>query len=213
MLHKVASKGKPVIIASGASTINEITDAVNILLQYNIDICLMQCNTNYTADIENFKYINLNVLKTFKTLYPNIKLGLSDHTLGNVTVLGAVALGATMVENHFTDDTSRKGPDHPFSMDPQSWRTMVNRTRLLEASLGSTIKNVENNELETVVLQRRSIRVNKNMHAGEVITEKDLIEVRPCPVDAIPPNINVIGKTLNVGLNKNDYLKYEHIRG
>ena len=118
-----------------------------------------------------------------------------------------------MVEKHFTDDTSRKGPDHPFSMDPQSWRTMVNRTRLLEASLGSTIKNVENNELETVVLQRRSIRVNKNMHAGEVITEKDLIEVRPCPVDAIPPNINVIGKTLNVGLNKNDYLKYEHIRG
>jgi N-acetylneuraminate synthase len=173
----------------------------------------MQCNTNYTADIENFKYINLNVLKTFKTLYPNIKLGLSDHTLGNVTVLGAVALGATMIEKHFTDDTSRKGPDHPFSMDPQSWRTMVNRTRLLEASLGSTIKNVENNELETVVLQRRSIRVNKNMHAGEVITEKDLIEVRPCPVDAIPPNINVIGKTLNVDLNKNDYLKYEHIRG
>ena len=212
MLHKVASKGKPVIIATGASTIQEVIEAINILQQYNIKICLMQCNTNYTVNDKNFKYINLNVLKTYKTLFPKIELGLSDHTPGDITVLGAVTLGATMVEKHFTDDNNRKGPDHPFSMNPKTWKEMVTRTRLLELSLGDTIKKVEENESETVVLQRRSIRLNKDLLKGHVITKDDIIEVRPCPKDAIPPNKNIIGKTLNMDLSKNNYLKYEHIR-
>lgn len=212
MLHKVASKGKQVIIATGASTIQEIIEAVNILQQYNIGICLMQCNTNYTVNDENFKYINLNVLKTFKTLFPKIELGLSDHTPGDITVLGAVTLGATIVEKHFTDDNDREGPDHPFSMNPKTWKEMVTRTRLLELSLGDTIKKVEENESETVVLQRRSIRITKDLPKYHVLQEEDLIEVRPCPQDAIPPSKNIIGKALNIDLNKNDYLKYEHIR-
>ena len=212
MLHKVASKGKPVIIATGASSIQEVIEAIKILSSYDIEICLMQCNTNYTVSPENFKYINLNVLKTYKTMFPNIKLGLSDHTPGDITVLGAVSLGAIMVEKHFTDDNDRNGPDHPFSMNPKTWKEMVDRTRILELSLGSSIKNVENNELETIVLQRRSIRINKNLSKGHVITDKDLIEVRPCPKDAISPNKNIIGKELKLNLNKNDYLKYEHIK-
>lgn len=212
MLHKVASKGKPVIIATGASSIQEVIEAIKILSSYDIEICLMQCNTNYTVSPENFKYINLNVLKTYKTMFPNIKLGLSDHTPGDITVLGAVSLGAIMVEKHFTDDNDRNGPDHPFSMNPKTWKEMVDRTRILELSLGSPIKNVENNELETIVLQRRSIRINKNLSKGHVITDKDLIEVRPCPKDAISPNKNIIGKELKLNLNKNDYLKYEYIK-
>jgi len=213
MLHKVASKGKPVIIATGASKIQEVIEAIDILSQYNIEICLMQCNTNYTVDVENFKYINLNVLKTYKTMFPNVKLGLSDHTPGDITVLGAVSLGAKMIEKHFTDDNNRKGPDHPFSMNPKSWEEMVDRTRILELSLGSSIKGVENNEIETVVLQRRSIRVNKNLPKGHIIVNDDLIEVRPCPKDAISPSENIIGKKLKIDLNKNDYLKYEYIKG
>jgi len=212
MLHKVASKQKPVIIATGASSIQEVIEAIKILSSYDIEICLMQCNTNYTVSPENFKYINLNVLKTYKTMFPNIKLGLSDHTPGDITVLGAVSLGAIMVEKHFTDDNDRNGPDHPFSMNPKTWKEMVDRTRILELSLGSPIKNVENNELETIVLQRRSIRINKNLSKGHIITDKDLIEVRPCPKDAISPNKNIIGKELKLDLNKNDYLKYEHIK-
>jgi sialic acid synthase SpsE len=212
MLHKVASKGKPVIIATGASNIQEVINAVKILQQYDIEICLMQCNTNYTVNDENFKYINLNVLKTYKTLFPKIKLGLSDHTPGDITVLGAVTLGASMVEKHFTDDNDRNGPDHPFSMNPQSWEAMVSRTRLLEASLGDSIKAVEANEVETVILQRRSIRINKNLPQGHVITSSDIFEVRPCPSDAIPASEELIGKVLLTSLNKNDYLKYEHSR-
>ena len=83
-------------------------------------------------------------------------LGLSDHTPGHSTVLGAVALGARMVEKHFTDDISRTGPDHKFSMDPRSWREMVERTRELEAALGDGEKKIEENERDTVIVQRRS---------------------------------------------------------
>ena len=211
MLHKVASKGKPVIIATGASTLQEVIDAIDILKQYKVSICLMQCNTNYTLNPENFRHINLNVLKTYKTLFPDINLGLSDHTPGDLTVLGAVSLGATMVEKHFTDDNDREGPDHPFSMNPKSWKDMVNHTRLLEISLGSSIKKVEDNELETKVLQRRSIRLTQNLLEGHVLDERDLIEVRPCPSDAIPASENLIGRQLIKDLDKNDYIKYEHL--
>ena len=211
MLHKVASKGKPVIIATGASTLQEVIDAIDILKQYKVSICLMQCNTNYTLNPENFRRINLNVLKTYKTLFPDINLGLSDHTPGDLTVLGAVSLGATMVEKHFTDDNDREGPDHPFSMNPKSWKDMVNHTRLLEISLGSSIKKVEDNELETKVLQRRSIRLTQNLLEGHVLDERDLIEVRPCPSDAIPASENLIGRQLIKDLDKNDYIKYEHL--
>ena len=94
----------------------------------------MQCNTNYTGSPDNFRHIQLNVLRTFASLYPDCVLGLSDHTPGHATTLGAVALGARVIEKHFTDDTAREGPDHPFSMDPFSWREMVERTRELLGS-------------------------------------------------------------------------------
>ena len=122
MLDKVGSKGKTVIIASGASDIEEVIRAVNQLSKYNIKIILMQCNTNYTANDDNFNYINLNVLKLYSVLFPDITLGLSDHTFGDETVLGAVTLGAKYIEKHFTDDNYRNGPDHPFSMNPKTWK-------------------------------------------------------------------------------------------
>ena len=89
------------------------------ILKGSQDIVLMQCNTNYTASTENFKYINLNVLKKYEEKYPNVILGLSDHTKGFSTVLGAIALGAVVIEKHFTDDNDREGPDHKFAMNPR----------------------------------------------------------------------------------------------
>ena len=100
----------------------------------------MQCNTNYTGSIENFKFINLNVLNKYKKIFPKALIGLSDHTPGHETVLGAVAMGARAIEKHFTDNTKRKGPDHPFSMDPKTWKLMVVATRNLEKSMGDGIK-------------------------------------------------------------------------
>ena len=207
MLDKVGSKGKTVIIASGASDIEEVIRAVNQLSKYNIKIILMQCNTNYTANDDNFNYINLNVLKLYSVLFPDITLGLSDHTFGDETVLGAVTLGAKYIEKHFTDDNYRNGPDHPFSMNPKTWKKMVDRTRRLEQALGSPIKKIEKNELETVVLQRRSIRIKNDLRKGDTISKDDIIYLRPCPKDAYPIHIDPVGKKLIRDIKINEYLK------
>ena len=152
----------------------------------------------------------LNVLKTFREMYPDLVLGLSDHTPGHATVLGSVALGARMVEKHFTDDVDRVGPDHAFSMDPKSWRDMVDRTRELENALGVGIKQVEENERETVVLQRRAIRLEGDMTAGDVLTRDHLTVLRPCPTDAILPYQlkDIVGKRLRKDMKSGEYLRW-----
>ena len=127
MLRKVASKKKPVFFATGAADLEEVKNAYKIINRLNKKICIMQCNTNYTGSLDNFNYINLNVLKKYKKLFPNAIIGLSDHTPGHETVLGAIALGIKVVEKHFTDDNKRIGPDHSFSMTSSTWREMVER--------------------------------------------------------------------------------------
>ena len=208
MLKKIASKNKPVIFATGAATISEVIHATNVLSAINSEILIMQCNTNYTGSLKNFNYINLNVLKTYSILFPDIVIGLSDHTPGHETVLGAVALGAKAIEKHFTDDTQRPGPDHPFSMDPKTWRAMVDSTRLLESSMGSSIKKIEKNEQETIVLQRRAIRAVKKIHAHETLHLDQIEFQRPCPVDAIKPNEyqNYEGRILKNDIEIGQYL-------
>lgn len=186
-LERMACKGKPVILATGASDIGEVQRAVHAILRINPALVLMQCNTNYTGSIENFNHVHLNVLKTYGLMFPQVVLGLSDHTPGHAAVLGAVALGARVIEKHFTDDTTREGPDHPFSLDPDAWRTMVERTRELERALGSADKFVAENERETVVLQRRCLRAARDIRAGETITREMIDVLRPAPADAIKP--------------------------
>jgi sialic acid synthase SpsE len=214
MLRKIAEKQKTYILSTGASTLDEVYHAVDETLNINPKIALMQCNTNYTASLENFKYIHLNVLKTYREMFPEMVLGLSDHTPGHATVLGAVALGARMVEKHFTDDTGREGPDHPFSMDPNTWKEMVDRTRELENALGSGIKKVEENEKETIVLQRRALRAVEDLSKGHTVQRDDFIPLRPCPEDAIVPiyHDNIAGKTLDRDIKKGDYLKVTDLK-
>lgn len=186
-LERIASKGKPVLLATGASTLGEVQDAVRVITKINKELILMQCNTNYTGGLENFKYVSLNVLKTYRAIWPEMVLGLSDHTAGHATVLGMVALGGLVVEKHFTDDTNQKGPDHAFSMDPKSWREMVLRSRELEASLGNREKVVEENENETVVVQRRCCRAARPLKRGTVLKRDDIDVLRPAPRDAVSP--------------------------
>ena len=201
-LERMASKGKPVILATGASNIGEVQRAVHAILKINPQLVLMQCNTNYTGSLENLKFVNLNVLKTYETLFPQVVLGLSDHTPGHATVLGAVTLGSRVIEKHFTDDTKREGPDHPFSMDPEAWAEMVLRTRELENALGSTDKIIVENEIDTSVIQRRCVRAARELKAGEVITRDMLDVLRPATIGAIKPNeINaVIGTKVNIDI-------------
>ncbi len=201
-LERMASKGKPVILATGASNIGEVQRAVHAILNINPQLVLMQCNTNYTGSLENLKYVNLNVLKTYALMFPDVILGLSDHTPGHATVLGAVTLGARVIEKHFTDDRTREGPDHPFSMDPESWSEMVKRTRELEAALGSADKDIAENEKETAVIQRRCVRAARDLKAGEVITREMLDVLRPATTGAVKPNEigNLVGTKVMVDI-------------
>lgn len=210
MIEYIAIKNKPYILATGASSMADVQRALDVALNVNPKLALLQCNTNYTGSLENFKFIQLNVLRFYQELYPNLILGLSDHTPGHAAVLGAVALGARVIEKHFTDDVSRTGPDHAFSMDPLSWCEMVKRTRELEMSLGTGVKQIEENEKETAILQRRAIRLKINCREGSRLTREDLIVLRPCPEDALPPyEINqVLGKQLKRAISAGDYLRW-----
>jgi sialic acid synthase SpsE len=121
-----------------------------------------------------------------------------------------VALGARIIEKHFTDDVTRTGPDHKFSMDPKTWREMVERTRELEAALGGGIKRIEANERDTAILQRRAIRLAHDLKQGAVIRRSDLIPLRPCPEDGIAPYHldQVTGRTLRRALSAGEHLRW-----
>ena len=209
----IASKGKPYIIATGASTEQDVNHIINLASKINNKICIMQCNTNYTASKDNFKYLNLNYLTHLKKKFPNLILGLSDHTHGHSSVLGAISLGAKLIEKHFTLSNDLDGPDHKFSMTPKSWQEMVERSKELESSLGDGKKKIENNEIDTVVLQRRSIRVNKEIKKNYVLKREDLNVLRPCPKNSIDPrNIKkVIGKKVNKDISKDEILRWEDL--
>ena len=214
IIKKISNKKKPVILASGASNLKDVDRAVYEILKRNKSLCLMQCNTNYTAEKNNLNHINLNVLKTFKKRYPKVILGLSDHTAGHSTVLGAIALGARMIEKHFTDKNDKEGPDHKFSMNPKSWREMIIRSRELEKSLGSVNKIIEKNELETVILQRRAIRSKTKLQKGLKLRSSDLISLRPCPPNSILPYElkKVVGKKLKRSIEEGDLIKWKDLK-
>jgi sialic acid synthase SpsE len=209
IIKKIAQKKKPVILATGASSIEDVKRAVSLIQKFNKKIILMQCNTNYTAKNENLLYLNLNVLNTYKKIFKNkVILGLSDHTFGYNSVLGAVALGARAIEKHFTDDNNRLGPDHLFSMNPITWKEMVNQTRVLEKSLGDGIKKIENNEIESSIVQRRSIRAKKNLKKGTKINKNHLVYLRPCPKNGLEPfeKNKIIGKVLKKNILREEII-------
>ena len=121
-------------------------------------------------------------------MFPDVILGLSDHTHAVAPVVGAVALGARVIERHFTDSNNREGPDHKFAMDPAKWARMVEETRLLERAMGSPDKFIAANEVQTAIVQRRCLRAARDIKAGDVFT-RDMIDVlRPATPGAIKPD-------------------------
>jgi N-acetylneuraminate synthase len=213
IIDRMASKGKPVLLATGASRLAEVDAAVAVVRARGVPLGLMQCNTNYTASLENFRHSHLRVLTTYRERFPDAVLGLSDHTPGHATVLGAVALGARLIEKHFTDDTSREGPDHPFSMSPATWRDMVDRTRELELALGSTEKFVAENERETVIIQRRCLRARTDLPVGTVLASEHIDVLRPAPADGFEPTrlASLVGRRLQAPLTLGQHFTPDHL--
>lgn len=193
---RMAQFGKPTLIATGDSDMADVERAMAMVLPVNQQLVLMQCNTNYTASEDNYDYLNLNVLKAYARKWPDVILGLSDHTQSAAPVVGAVALGARVIERHFTDSNDREGPDHKFALNPDNWAHMVQEVRILERALGSETKEVAENEKDTYIVQRHCLRVARDVKAGETFSEDMLEVLRPATPGAlmawdIP---NVVGK-------------------
>ena len=203
MLRYIAKKGRTIIIATGASTIAEIDETLKVVRsEGNNDIVLLQCVTNYPSQ---FKYSNIRAMKAMGDLF-DVIVGYSDHTPGIIVPLGAVSLGACVIEKHFTDDKTRKGPDHPFAMDAKDFKEMVDSIRILERALGSPVKDLYEDEKETVILQRRCLRAAKDIPKGSRITE-DMIDVlRPLAKDALEPKYKeiIIGREAKEDMKKGE---------
>ena len=178
--------------------------AVEILNNGKANFCLMHCVSSYPCGDDR---INLPRLKWLQELCPVI--GLSDHTSSTVIPAISIGLGVTVIEKHFTDSNKRNGPDHKFSMNPKTWREMIVASRTLEMALGKSIKKVEMNEQETIILQRRSIRAKKDIKKNQLITKKNFEFLRPCPKDAMPVYnfYKILNKKSKSFIKKGDYIK------
>lgn len=208
MLEYIANKGIPIMLATGDATMSEIDEAVRVIEKTgNRNLILMQCITNYPSRIDS---ANVNVLKTYQSAY-NCLTGYSDHSPGHVVALASVVLGARVIEKHFTLNKNDKGPDHPHSMEPDEFRFMVESIREVESALGSSRKEVVEEESETVYVQRRCLYARRDIEKGHIITADDLDVLRPAL--GIPPKYKdmIIGKTVNKNIPANDPIFWEDI--
>lgn len=188
MLEYIAKKNFPMMLATGDATMAEIDEALQTIeATGNNKLLLMQCITNYPSKIES---ANINVLKTYETAF-NILTGYSDHSPGPVVALGSVALGAKVIEKHFTLSNEDIGPDHPHSMNVNEFKRMVDYIRELEEAMGSTRKLVVEEESETVYVQRRGLYAKHFIPTGKVIEQEDITVLRPA-LGIYPKYKNVI---------------------
>lgn len=208
MLEYIASKNIPVMLATGDATMSEIDEAVRTIEKTgNRDLVLMQCITNYPSKIES---ANVNVLKTYQSAFDCLT-GYSDHSPGHVVALASVVLGGRVIEKHFTLSKKDKGPDHPHSMEPNEFKFMVNSIREVERAMGSTRKEVQKEESETVFVQRRCLYAKNDLKNGQVITEADLEVLRPALGIAPKFKNTIIGKTVNKDIPARDPIFWEDI--
>lgn len=206
MLEYIASKGKPIMLATGDATMSEIDEAVRVIEKTgNKDLILMQCITNYPSKIDS---ANVNVLKTYQSAF-DVLTGYSDHSPGHVVALASTVIGGRVIEKHFTLNKTDKGPDHPHSMEPHEFKFMVDSIREVERAMGSTCKEVVAEEGETVFVQRRCLYAARNLQKGQTIKEEDIDILRPAL--GIPPKFKpiIIGKVINKDIPQGQPLFWE----
>jgi len=174
-IEYIASKGKPIIMSTGISTLSDIEEAIAACERMgNNQVALLKCTSAYPSPLED---INLKVIPNMKDTF-NTVVGLSDHTLGHTVALGAVALGAKVVEKHFTLSRANGGPDAKFSMEPDEFKEMVNRIRDLEKALGEVTYKLTEKQRKSRE-HSRSLFVVKDMKKGEIFTEENVRSIRP----------------------------------
>ena len=177
-LKKIASFHEPVILSTGMCDMNDIEAAYSVLLKNGLcksQITILHCNTEYPTPYED---VNLKAMKAIQEHF-HVKVGYSDHTEGIEVPIAAVALGASVIEKHFTLDRNMEGPDHKASIEPEEFKAMVLSIRHIEKALGNGEKTVSNSERKNIAIARKSIVAACSIKKGELLTERNLAIKRP----------------------------------
>ncbi|MGG1664117.1 N-acetylneuraminate synthase [Brevibacillus sp. NRS-1366] len=204
LLRQIQSYGKPILLSTGMSTLSEI-EAVLDFLGDSCSIALFHCTSAYPAPYED---LNLRVMETLRSAFRKT-IGYSDHSLGVEVPIAAVAMGYTMIEKHFTLDTSMEGPDHRASLDPAEMKRMVQAIRHIEAAVGKSIKRIAPSESETRRLVRRGIFAGRDLEPGVLIGLDDLLYLRPLSSIEACDYQKVIGKILRRPKKKGEPFSFE----
>lgn len=203
-LMKIAKLNKPLILSTGMSTMDDIGQAVKVLREYSqSDITVLHCTTEYPTPYEE---VNLNAMKTIQQEF-DVEVGYSDHTKGIEVPIAAVALGAKVIEKHFTLDRNMEGPDHKASLEPSELKAMVTAIRHIEASMGSSEKAPTESEIKNIAVVRKSIVASRKIKQGEVFSEDNLMVKRPG--EGISPMrwFDVIGKVAGRDFEEEEYIE------
>jgi N-acetylneuraminate synthase/N,N'-diacetyllegionaminate synthase len=210
-LKAIAKTGLPVILSTGMANLDEIEKSINVLVSHGTkkrEITVLHCNTEYPTPMID---VNLKAMLTIKEKL-GVSIGYSDHTLGLEVPIAAVALGAKIIEKHFTLDRSLKGPDHKASLEPNELKEMVIAIRNIEMAIsGNGIKEPSLSEKKNIHIARKSIHLSKDLSSGSIITEKDIISLRPGDGICTMNWDKVIGMTLARGLKKFDKITWNDL--
>ncbi|MDA7813054.1 N-acetylneuraminate synthase [Flavobacteriaceae bacterium] len=210
-LRAIGKTNLPVILSTGMANLDEIEKAINVLISYGTkknEITVLHCNTEYPTPMTD---VNLKAMLTIKDKL-GVSIGYSDHTLGIEVPIAAVALGAKVIEKHFTLDRNLKGPDHKASLEPNELKEMVNSIRNIEKAIsGNGIKEASLSEKKNINIARKSIHLVRDLKSGSVIKEKDIIPLRPGDGICAMNWEKVIGQKINTDLEKFSKLTWKNL--
>lgn len=205
-LKKIGGFNEQVILSSGMADLGEIESALNILQEAGTEknkITVLHCNTEYPTP---FKDVNLLAMRTIHDAF-KVRIGYSDHTLGIEVPIAAVAMGASVIEKHFTLDRNMEGPDHRASLEPDELKQMIRSIRNIEEALGDGVKRPSESELKNKKIARKSIVAAANIDKGELFTENNITVKRPG--DGLSPMLwdLIIGKKANKNYSKDEFIE------
>jgi N,N'-diacetyllegionaminate synthase len=205
LLKKIAEKNKKIILSTGMSSMDEVKKSVNFIKKHSSnELVVLHCVSCYPTNKED---LNLNCIKTLKNEL-NIPIGFSDHTKDEIASLYSVCVGATYIEKHFTINKNMEGPDHRASLNPEELNNFVEKIRECEIILGNGNKNCTKNEEKNKKVVRRSLFFSKDLKKGDIITENDLIALRPYNGICVSKFGEILGKELIQDVKMNSYVKY-----
>lgn len=210
LIKTIAAKGKPLVISTGMAQMEDVREAVDAIQSSgNLSYAILQCSSMYPTPSD---YVNLNVMYTYMKEFDGV-VGYSDHTQGNLASFSAVAMGAKIIEKHFTLDRSMPGPDQWFSCDPKELASLVDGIREIEKLQGSNVKTVTDVEKQNYIECHRSVCAACDIHKGETITRKMLALKRPF-TGLRPKDLGkILGRKFNRDICKNEIVTWDLLEG